>query len=336
VERALKKLSYILALLGLLLSTLLVGWFDVGRIVDTALSLGWSGFALVIGFQMLIFVILGIAWYVLIQPGPNRRLPVFVYGRMVRDSACNCLPFSQIGGFVFGARAVTLYGITWPVATASTVIDVTAEFLAQLAFTALGLAILLVRVPQSTITRPLELGLGLAVAAAVAFIVVQRRGAALFARIGRRIASRRLANAQEGLATLEAEMTTIYSQPLRLALGWSMHLLGWVATGVAGWIAYRLLGVPIDLEAALAIEALLSALAALAFLVPVNAGVQEAGYAGLGAIFGIAPEISLSVSLIRRARDLVIGVPVLLIWQYAEFRRLRLVSAPKQPSPAGE
>jgi hypothetical protein len=96
-----------------------------------------------------------------------------------------------------------------------------------------------------------------------------------------------------------------------------------------------LLGVPIDLESALAIEALLSALAALAFLVPVNAGVQEAGYAGLGAIFGVPPEISLSVSLIRRARDLAIGVPLLLIWQFAEFRHMRQVNAAKQPSQAG-
>jgi hypothetical protein len=128
---------------------------------------------------------------------------------------------------------------------------------------------------------------------------------------------------------VQTEMSEIYRQPLRLALGWAVHLLGWITTGVAGWIAYRLLGVPVDLEAALAIEALLSALAAIAFLVPVNAGVQEAGYAGLGAIFGIPPEISLSVSLIRRARDLVIGVPVLLIWQYTEFRHMRLISASK-------
>ena len=93
--------------------------------------------------------------------------------------------------------------------------------------------------------------------------------------------------------------------------------------GTAGWIAYRALGVPVDFDDVLAIEALLSALAAAAFLVPVNAGVQEAGYAGLGAIFGVPPELSLGVSLIRRARDVVVGVPILLLWQYLEFRRLR-------------
>jgi putative membrane protein len=324
-----KKLSYVLALLGLLLGTLLIAWFDVGRVAAGALSVGWGGFALIIAWQLLIFVILGIAWDVLTQRGPNRTLGVFVWGRMVRDSAANCLPFSQVGGFVFGARAVTLLGIPWPVAAASTVVDVTAEFLAQLAFTALGLAVLLTRAPDSSLATPLELGLALALAAAVAFIFLQRRAAPVFARIGHRIAGRWLSQAQDRVQSVQIEMTEIYRQPLRLALGWAVHLLGWITTGVAGWIAYRLLGVPIELESALAIEALLSALAALAFLVPVNAGVQEAGYAGLGAIFGIPPEISLSVSLIRRARDLVIGVPVLLIWQYAEFRHMRLVSASK-------
>jgi putative membrane protein len=324
-----KKLSYVLALLGLLLGTLLIAWFDVGRVAAGALSVGWGGFALIIAWQLLIFVILGIAWDVLTQRGPNRKLWVFVWGRMVRDSSANCLPFSQVGGFVFGARAVTLLGVPWPVATASTVVDVTAEFLAQLAFTALGLVVLLLRAPDSSLATPLELGLGLAVAAAVAFIFLQSRAAPLFARIGHRIAGRWLNEAQDRVQAVQTEMSEIYRQPLRLALGWAVHLLGWITTGVAGWIAYRLLGVPVDLEAALAIEALLSALAAIAFLVPVNAGVQEAGYAGLGAIFGIPPEISLSVSLIRRARDLVIGVPVLLIWQYTEFRHMRLISASK-------
>ena len=66
-------------------------------------------------------------------------------------------------------------------------------------------------------------------------------------------------------------------------------------------------------------------MAAIAFLVPVNAGVQEAGYAGLGAIFGVPPELSLGVSLVRRARDLAVGIPILLIWQFFEMQRLRAV-----------
>jgi uncharacterized membrane protein YbhN (UPF0104 family) len=116
----------------------------------------------------------------------------------------------------------------------------------------------------------------------------------------------------------------VYGHTGKLALGFLMHLIGWISTGVAGWIAYRALGAQITFDDALAIEALLSAAAALAFLVPVNAGVQEAGYAGLGAIFGVPPEVSLGVSLIRRARDIVVGVPILLLWQFLEMRRIRI------------
>jgi putative membrane protein len=269
--------------------------------------------------------VLGLAWDAIIPPREARRPWVFVWGRMVRDCSANCLPFSQVGGFVFGARAVSLHGVSWSLATASTVVDVTAEFLAQLAFTGIGLGILLARAPNSSLAVPLEVGLGLAVMAGVALIWLQQGAAPLFARLGRRIAGNWFVDAHDRMEVLQAELSLIYGHTGRLAIGFMGHLMGWLGTGVAGWITYRALGVPIDFDDALAIEALLSAAAAVAFLVPVNAGVQEAGYAGLGAIFGVPPELSLGVSLVRRGRDIAVGVPILLIWQFFEMRRLRAV-----------
>jgi putative membrane protein len=321
-----KRLSVGLAVLGLLVATLLIGWFGVGRILVGVLSVGWGGFAIVLGWQVLLFAILGLAWDAISPRREARRLWVFIWGRMVRDAAANCLPFSQVGGFVFGARAVTLHGVNWSLATASTVVDVTAEFLAELAFTGIGLGILIARAPNSRLAVPVEVGLGLAVMAGLVLIWLQQGAAPLFARMGRIISGRRSADARERANLLQAELALIYGHTLRLAVGFAVHLLGWLCTGVAGWITYHLLGVPIDFDDALAIEALLAAASAVAFLVPVNAGVQEAGYAGLGAIFGVAPELSLAVSLVRRARDLALGVPILLIWQLVEMRRLRTVT----------
>lgn len=321
-----KKLSVVLALAGLLLGTLLIGWFGFGRVIAGVRRVGVDDFALIVGWQLVLFVVLGLAWDAIVPPREGRRPWVFVWGRMVRDASANCLPFSQVGGFVFGTRAATLHGVTWSLATASTVVDVTAEFLAQLAFTGIGLAILLARAPGSSLAVPLEVGLGLAVMAGVALIWLQQGAAPLFAKLGQRIAGRWFTDAQDRVQVLQAELSLIYGHGWRLALGFTGHLMGWLGTGVAGWITYRALGVPIDFDDALAIEALLSAAAAAAFLVPVNAGVQEAGYAGLGAIFGVPPELSLGVSLIRRARDLVVGVPILLLWQLVEVRRLRAAS----------
>lgn len=252
-----------------------------------------------------------------------RRPWVMIWGRMVRDASANCLPFSQVGGFVFGARAVTLHGVEWHTATASTVVDVTAEFLAQIAFAFIGLGVLLARAPDSRLAVPVEVGLGLAVLACFGFFWAQKGAPTLFARIGRRIAGNWFADAQERVEVLQAELGLIYGHTGKLAIGFLIHLIGWISTGLAGWITYHALGVPIDFDDALAIEALLSAATAVAFLVPVNAGIQEAGYAALGSIFGVPPELSLGVSLVRRGRDIAVGVPILLIWQYVEMRRLR-------------
>ena len=319
-----RTLSFILALVGLAVSIALVSWYGFGSVVAAVASAGWGGFALIVVWQLALFCVLGLAWDSIIPPRDRRRPWVLIWGRMVRDASANCLPFSQVGGFVFGARAVTLHGISWPLATASTVVDVTAEFLAELAFTGIGLGILLARAPRSGLAVPVEVGLGLAVMACFAFVWLQHGAAPLFARLGRRIAGRWFDNANDRMQVLQAELGLIYGHTMRLAIGFFVHLLGWLGTGVAGWIAYRVIGVPIDFDDALAIEALLSAASAMAFLVPVNAGVQEAGYAGLGAIFGVPPELSLGVSLIRRARDLLVGVPILLLWQVLEVRRLRV------------
>jgi putative membrane protein len=319
-----KRLSYALALLGVLIALLLVSYYGFDNVVSAVGRIGWPKFGLLVGWQLILFVILGVAWD-LITPSRTMRRPwVLIWGRMVRDASANCLPFSQVGGFVFGARAVTLHGIEWHTATASMVVDVTAEFLAQIAFTCIGLGILLVRAPGSRLATPAEVGIGLAVLACFGFVWAQKGAAPVFARIGRRIAGRWFSDAEERMEVLQAELGLIYGHTGKLALGFLVHLIGWVSTGVAGWIAYRALGVPIDFDDALAIEALLSAAAAIAFLVPVNAGVQEAGYAGLGVIFGVPPELSLGVSLVRRARDIAVGVPILLIWQFVEMRQLRI------------
>lgn len=318
-----RRLSYVLALVGVLIALLLVGYFGLGNVVTAVSRIGWPEFGLILGWQLVMFVVLGLAWDVIAPARAVRRAWVLIWARMVRDASANCLPFSQVGGFIFGARAATLHGIEWHTATASTVVDVTAEFLAQIAFATIGLGILLARAPASGMAVPVEIGIGVAVVACFAFVWVQRGAAPLFARLGRRIAAGWFDDAQERVAVLQAELGLIYGHTGKLACGFLVHLAGWLCTGVAGWITYRALGVDIDFDDALAIEALLAAAAAVAFLVPVNAGVQEAGYAGLGTIFGVPPELSLGVSLVRRARDLAVGVPILLVWQLVEMRRLR-------------
>jgi putative membrane protein len=318
-----KRLSIALALLGLLLGVTLIGWFGVDNVAAAIGRIGPADFALIIGWQLVIFVILGLAWNAITPPRAPRRFWVLIWARMVRDASATCLPFSQLGGFVLGTRAATLHGLKWSTATASMVVDLTAEFLAQIAFAAIGLGILIAHAPSSDLVVPMEIGLGLAVIGVFGFIAAQKGAGTVFAALGRRIAGNRFENTRERMDLLQAEVALIYAHAPRLIIGFLLHLVGWIATGFAGWLTLRLLDVPIDFDQALAIEALVAAVAAIAFLVPVNAGVQEAGYIGLGALFGVPPDLAIAVSLIRRARDITLGVPILLVWQMVEVRRLR-------------
>ncbi len=76
------------------------------------------------------------------------------------------------------------------------------------------------------------------------------------------------------------------------------------------------------MEGAVALESLLFASRSLAFFMPNALGVQEGAYALLAPLVGLTPADALALSLIKRARDLVIGAPALLIWQRAEAARV--------------
>ena len=314
-----KRLSVLLALAGLILGTLLIGWYGFGRVAEAALSVGWRGFAGLAIWQCVLFVVLGLAWNAIMPRGGLLR--IITWGRMVRDAAANCLPFSILGGIAAGARSLTSAGVSWPLALGSSVVDATAEFLGQIAFIALGLALLLLKAPGSGLALPAGAVLVAAIVAGASFVWLQHGAGRIVRALGRRIAGDWLSGAVPGVDLLQAEMSGLYRRSAWLALGSALHLVGWLGTGFAGWLAYRLLGADIDLASVLAIEALLQVLLTAAFLVPGGIGVQEAGYASLGAAFGLPPELSLGVSLLRRARDMALGVPILLIWQFAEARR---------------
>ena len=92
---------------------------------------------------------------------------------MVREAAGDLLPFSHIGGIALGARATILHGVPAPLAFASTIVDVTTELLAQIAFIALGLGVLSRHAPSTAFSASLGkfvlIGLAMAIFAGAAF-----------------------------------------------------------------------------------------------------------------------------------------------------------------------
>jgi putative membrane protein len=312
----------LLALLGIGLAVYFVGRAGLGAVVSAVLAVGWGGFAILCAYALALFMLLGAAWYVLAPATPPSQMPAFIWGRLVRDSAAEVLPFSQVGGFLLGARAAMFGGIAPPLAFASTIVDVSAEMVAQLAYAALGIGLLFLRAPDTSFTRLLggilAAGLILAAVAGTLFIVVQRRGI----RFSERLVSHWFPKATLHTAAMAAAIDAIYTSPARVGFSIGLHFAAWLASALGTWIAFFLIGVPIDLEAVLAIESLVYAMRSAAFVVPNGLGVQEAAYALLTPLFGVGPEMGIAVSVLKRARDIAIGIPILIIWQAMEGHRV--------------
>jgi putative membrane protein len=332
-----KSLPVIAAIAGAAVMAALVGYFGAGAVWHSLWSIGGGGFAVICAIHLVLIAVMGLAWRALL---PGVHPLKMIWARLMRDSGAEALPLSQVGGYVLGARALTLAGVPAPLAAASTIVDVTLEFFAQLVYTALGLALLVRLEPETRAAAPVLIGFGVAGLAAAAFVVVQRHGSALFDRIAGNLGRGWAEKGAVGAAALHAALDGIYRRPLGLWISSVLHLACWIASAIEVWIALRLAGEPLSFGAVLAIESLLYAIRTVAFLVPQSVGVQEGAYILLGAGFGLTPDMALALSLLKRGRDLAIGLPAIAVWQAIESRRLwrrraKLAKPLADPPPGG-
>jgi glycosyltransferase 2 family protein len=306
-------------LAGIALLAFVLWHVGLAPVLGAIARVGVIGFVLICLAALPMLAFLGLAWRSL--TGPLAPHWVYFVSRQLRDSATDLLPFTQIGGVVIGARAGILGGIPSVTAYSSTVVDFTAEMLAQIAFTILGLLIGLSHlkaVPAlAGYADALIVGTVLLIPGSAAFIVLQRKGSKLAADLAAKFLPAAVTHTEQFTANIEA----LYRQPIKLAVASSFHLVAWILAGVWLWAIFALCGAHIGVLDCIAIESLLAALRGIMLFVPASIGVQEAGYAALAPVFGAGPEIGLAVSLLKRGRDIVVGIPVLLIWQAIEGRR---------------
>lgn len=323
--------SLLAAVAGLSLIAALVGYFGLEAVTRPLVAVGWTGFAAICSIHLALVAVMGIAWRALL---PGTALWVPIWGRFVRDAGSELLPLSQVGGYVLGARAVALAGISGTSAAASTIVDVTLELFAQLAYTALALCYLIYLRPDAAVATPVATGLAIAAVVAAAFLAVQRRGFDLSGRLARTLGRGWAEKTAAGAASLHAALTGIYRRRTGVLSNFSLHLACWVASALEVWIALRFIGAPLGFATVLVLESLLYAARSAAFAIPNAVGVQEAAYILLGASFGLTPETALAVSLLKRARDVTIGLPALAAWQCVEGGRLwRRIAAPRRVKP---
>jgi uncharacterized membrane protein YbhN (UPF0104 family) len=87
-----------------------------------------------------------------------------------------------------------------------------------------------------------------------------------------------------------------------------------LAGAIEIWLILEFSDVHISWKSALLMESLGQAARSAAFMVPGALGIQEGAYILIGSLVGLPAPVSLGLSLARRARELLLGLPGLLVW----------------------
>ncbi|HVA14727.1 MAG TPA: flippase-like domain-containing protein [Stellaceae bacterium] len=312
----------LLAVIGFLaIPAWVIGAKDAAAIIDDFATLGWA-IGWVIGLHVVAIACDGVGWRVLL--GEQSRAPIrtFIGARWVREAANRLLPVAQIGGDVVGARMLALRGLPARLAGASVVLDKLAEALSQLPFTVLGLALLIALRGETRIGEAVALAL-FAVAATVAALFLARR-IGWFRAAERRLAFRLERSRKPWVKQIERfghALRAIY-RPELLAAGAGWHLIGWLIGTGEVWLALAFMGHPISLASAVALESLGQAITSIGFFVPASLGVQEGAYIVIGSALGLPAETALALALVKRVRQIALGLPALCSWQALELRHL--------------
>jgi glycosyltransferase 2 family protein len=288
-----------------------------GAVGRTLAGLRLTGLLILVVAHLPIVALMGLAWRWASGAGSAASPRRFMWARLVRDAAAETLPFSQIGGFVLGVRALRLRGPAALRGVLSMSVDLIVELGAKLPYVLAGVLVLLAIAPGSGLMRPLGIGLVATAAAVVVPALARRRLGSGLDRLIRRVAQRWPVLASLRQLNLHGDANAVLDDILRhrarLALGFGLHVLCWFLGAVELWLVFELLGKPVSAAQALVIDAAVAGLRTFVFMVPAAAGVQEASYVLACAVFGISPATAVAASLARRARDLTLGALTLAL-----------------------
>jgi uncharacterized membrane protein YbhN (UPF0104 family) len=97
-----------------------------------------------------------------------------------------------------------------------------------------------------------------------------------------------------------------------------LSFVGWVIGTAEVYLILQLLQYPVSWSDALLLESLGQAIRAAGFAIPGSLGIQEGGFLLLAPLAGLRPETALALSLAKRAREVILGVPGLLYLHLSE------------------
>ena len=246
-----------------------------------------------------------------------------ILARWVGESANSFLPAGPIGGPVVMSRYFSQRGMSMRDAAAAVTVSTTLQALAQIIFALMGVAMLGAHASQGSehaVRTPLIIAGGVLAFCLTGFYLMQRRG--LFGKLMRTI--KRFSGKRDWSAitsqadAIDLAVQDAYGRRGRVVASFVLSFVGWVIGTAEVFVVLQLLQFPVSWGDALLLESLGQAIRAAGFAIPGSLGVQEGGFLLLAPLAGLRPETALALSLAKRAREVLLGVPGLLYLHLSE------------------
>jgi putative membrane protein len=309
---------------GAALFTLLLIHQGASQVGKAFVAAGWFIIAVVAYHFAVPLFLDALAWWVLFPKSNRLPLRKLLWMRWIGESVSTLVPSAAVGGDIVRARLAALRGTPLPIAAASVLVDITLGVFTQIAFTLLGLALIVTVTGRESFVGPTLIGALLGIVAIIGFYIVQRLG--MFRFIG--VIISRIANSPDwhslvhGGETLDRTIGALYSRRGSV-IGCCAWTTGSLVLGSGEiWIALHAIGLQATPINALILQSMVLTIRAAMFPIPGALGVQEGGYVIVGSLLGIPGDAAFALSLIARARELAVGIPGLIAWQVIEARRL--------------
>jgi putative membrane protein len=292
---------------------------------DVIHVIGQAGFMLLwlVPFHALPLLLDACAWRILL--GVRAPLAFLWWVATVREAVSRLLPVAGVGGEIVGIRLARWRIHDVSRVSASVIIEVLVTIAVQYVFSALGL-VLIISSTQDGGAKTIGLALLLSLPLPMLAVVLVRRGGIFHAieRFAARLlgSDHRLLQGIDG-KQLDAAIDVLMCRTGVLFRAFLWQLAGYVIGALETYWALAMLGHPVSLAGAVAIEALTQAVRHAAFIVPAGLGVQEAAVVVLAQMFGVDREVALSLALVKRMREVIFGCAALGSWQLAELIRTR-------------
>jgi putative membrane protein len=209
-------------------------------------------------------------------------------------------------------------------AAAGVTVSTTLQALAQMVFAMMGVLLLVgaytSQSAEHSVRLPLVIAGGVLAFCLTGFYLMQRRG--LFGKLMRAVSrfagKRDWSEFMSQADAIDSAVQDAYGRGGRAALSFCLSLAGWIVGTLEVYVILLLLRVPASWSDCLLLESLGQAIRAAGFAIPGSLGVQEGGYVLLAPLVGLRPETALALSLAKRAREVLLGVPGLLYLHRSE------------------